>query len=70
VTVAQKVVLYDEDSADPNGKRFVGSMISRTEIGRVGLNSAHHSVMMRMSVVPVKAPHARSRSLGARFFIG
>jgi hypothetical protein len=29
--VAQKVVLYEEDSADPNGKRFVGSAIWRTE---------------------------------------
>jgi hypothetical protein len=30
-TVAQKVVLYEEDPADPNGKRFVGSAIWRTE---------------------------------------
>jgi hypothetical protein len=29
--VAQKVVLYDEDPADPKGKRFVGSAIWRTE---------------------------------------
>ena len=29
--VAQKVVLYEEDPADPNGKRFVGSAIWRTE---------------------------------------
>lgn len=29
--VAQKVVLYDEDSADPQGKRYVGSAIWRTE---------------------------------------
>jgi hypothetical protein len=28
---AQKVVLYEEDRADPNGKRFVGSAIWRTE---------------------------------------
>jgi hypothetical protein len=28
---AQKVVLYEEDPADPNGKRFVGSAASRTE---------------------------------------
>src|SRR5262249_58225137 len=28
---AQKVVLYEEDPADPNGKRFVGSAIWRTE---------------------------------------
>ena len=29
--VAQKVVLYDEDSSDPQGKRYVGSAIWRTE---------------------------------------
>jgi len=29
--VAQKVVLYDEDSSDPNGKRYVGSALWRTE---------------------------------------
>jgi hypothetical protein len=29
--VAQKVVLYEEDPTDPNGKRFVGSAIWRTE---------------------------------------
>jgi hypothetical protein len=28
---AQKVVLYEEDPADPNGKRFVGSAIWRTD---------------------------------------
>src|SRR5262245_58027444 len=32
VPAAQKVVLYEEDPADPNGKRFVGSAIWRTEI--------------------------------------
>jgi hypothetical protein len=31
VPPAQKVVLYEEDPADPNGKRFVGSAIWRTE---------------------------------------
>jgi len=31
VPAAQKVVLYEEDPADPNGKRFVGSAIWRTE---------------------------------------
>ena len=30
-TVAQKVVLYDEDPANPQGKRYVGSAIWRTE---------------------------------------
>jgi hypothetical protein len=30
-TVAQKVVLYEEDPTDPQGKRFVGSAIWRTE---------------------------------------
>ena len=29
--VAQKVVLYEEDPADPQGKRFIGSAIWRTE---------------------------------------
>jgi hypothetical protein len=29
--VAQKVVLYEEDPTDPNGRRFVGSAIWRTE---------------------------------------
>jgi hypothetical protein len=29
--VAQKVVLYDEDPADPKGKQFVGSVVWRTE---------------------------------------
>jgi hypothetical protein len=29
--VAQKVVLYDEDPSDPQGKRFVGSALWRTE---------------------------------------
>ncbi len=29
--VAQKVVLYDEDQADPQGKRYVGSAVWRTE---------------------------------------
>lgn len=31
VAVAQKVVLYDEDPSDPQGKRYVGSAIWRTE---------------------------------------
>jgi hypothetical protein len=30
-SVAQKVVLYDEDPGDPQGKRYVGSAIWRTE---------------------------------------
>jgi hypothetical protein len=30
-TVAQKVVLYDEDPSDPKGKRYVGSALWRTE---------------------------------------
>jgi hypothetical protein len=29
--VAQKVVLYDEDTSDPQGKRYVGSAVWRTE---------------------------------------
>jgi hypothetical protein len=31
VAVAQRVVLYEEDPADPNGKRFVGTAVWRTE---------------------------------------
>lgn len=31
VAVAQRVVLYEEDPADPQGKRFVGTAIWRTE---------------------------------------
>src|SRR6266404_5215073 len=31
VPVAQRVVLYDEDPADPKGKQYVGSVIWRTE---------------------------------------
>ncbi len=31
VAVAQKVVLYDEDPSDPQGKRYVGSALWRTE---------------------------------------
>jgi hypothetical protein len=30
-SVAQKVVLYDEDASDPQGKRYVGSALWRTE---------------------------------------
>jgi hypothetical protein len=29
---AQKVVLYEEDPSNPNGRRFVGSAIWRTEM--------------------------------------
>ena len=29
--VAQRVVLYDEDPADPKGKQYIGSVIWRTE---------------------------------------
>jgi hypothetical protein len=36
-TAAQKVVLYEEDPADPNGKRFVGSVIWRTAMLTTGL---------------------------------
>jgi hypothetical protein len=31
VAVAQRVVLYEEDPADPQGKRFIGTAIWRTE---------------------------------------
>ena len=34
--VAQRVVLYEEDPADPQGKRFVGSAIWRTEMVTAG----------------------------------
>jgi hypothetical protein len=36
--VAQKVVLYEEDPEDPNGKRFVGSAVWRTETVTRGAN--------------------------------
>jgi hypothetical protein len=36
--VAQRVVLYEEDPADPDGKRFVGSAIWRTETVSPGPN--------------------------------
>jgi hypothetical protein len=36
--VAQRVVLYEEDPADPAGKRFVGSAIWRTEMVSPGPN--------------------------------
>jgi hypothetical protein len=36
--VAQRVVLYEEDPADPAGKRFVGSAIWRTETVSPGPN--------------------------------
>ena len=29
--MAQRVVLYEEDPADPKGKQYVGSVIWRTE---------------------------------------
>ena len=40
VTAAQKVVLYEEDLADPNGKRFVGSAVWRTELITAGRTAA------------------------------
>ena len=40
VTAAQKVVLYEEDPTDPNGKRFVGSVIWRTAMVDGGWGSA------------------------------
>src|SRR5207302_3092763 len=36
--VAQRVVLYDEDPADPKGKQYVGSVIWRTEPIKAGGN--------------------------------
>jgi hypothetical protein len=38
--VAQRVVLYEEDPADPNGKRYVGSAIWRTETVAPGTGQA------------------------------
>lgn len=38
--VAQRVVLYEEDSNDPNGKRFVGSAIWRTQTVSPGAGQA------------------------------
>jgi hypothetical protein len=38
--VAQRVVLYEEDPADPNGKRYIGSAIWRTETVSPGTSQA------------------------------
>src|SRR5262249_9739237 len=38
--VAQRVVLYEEDPADPQGKRYVGSAIWRTETVTPGPGAA------------------------------
>jgi hypothetical protein len=38
--VAQRVVLYEEDPADPSGKRFIGSAIWRTETVTPGAGQA------------------------------
>jgi hypothetical protein len=38
--VAQRVVLYEEDPADPQGKRFVGSAVWRTETVSPGAGQA------------------------------
>jgi hypothetical protein len=38
--VAQRVVLYEEDPADPNGKRYLGSAIWRTETVSPGSGQA------------------------------
>ena len=38
--VAQRVVLYEEDPADPQGKRYLGSAIWRTETVSPGPNAA------------------------------
>jgi hypothetical protein len=50
--VAQKVVLYEEDPADPNGKRFVGSAIWRTETVTPGPDSRRSSRSAPMSKCP------------------
>ena len=43
--VAQRVVLYDEDPADPKGKQYVGSVVWRTEqIKATGLQKADIAV--------------------------
>ena len=38
--VAQRVVLYDEDPADPKGKQYVGTVVWRTEQIKGGANAA------------------------------
>ena len=38
--VAQRVVLYEEDPADPNGKRYIGSAVWRTETVSPGSGQA------------------------------
>ena len=51
-TAAQKVVLYEEDPADPNGKRFVGSVIWRTAMLTMGLGQPPELVIRADVEVP------------------
>ena len=64
--VAQKVVLYDEDPSDPQGKRYVGSALWRTETISPGPGLAPELAIradieiperkLRMKVVSTKRP--------------
>ena len=53
--VAQRVVLYEEDPNDPQGKRFVGSAIWRTETVSPGPGQAAE-VAVRADV-EIPEPH-------------
>jgi hypothetical protein len=50
--VAQRVVLYEEDSNDPQGKRFVGSAIWRTETVSPGPGLAPELVVRADVTIP------------------
>ena len=50
--VAQRVVLYEEDPNDPNGKRFVGSAIWRTETVSPGAGLAPELVVRADIEIP------------------
>ena len=48
--VAQRVVLYEEDPADPNGKRYIGSAVWRTETVSPGSGQAPELYPVRCDV--------------------
>jgi hypothetical protein len=54
VAVAQKVVLYEEDSNNPQGKRFAGSAIWRTETVSPGSGLAPELVVRADVEIPEK----------------
>jgi hypothetical protein len=50
--VAQRVVLYEEDPSDPNGKRYVGSAIWRTETISAGSGIAPEVAVRADAEIP------------------